>query len=131
MAYPYEFFDCIDDYQKPVDNIKKEGFFKKLKNGYPSDKEIERAMDIIKRFNIKNGGELTKIHLKSGVLLVICVFEKFINVSVNEFGINPLYLYSASLPGDTWQYGLKYTGINIQTFQDKDSIYLKIILEVV
>ena len=47
-----------------------------------------------------------------------CVFEKFIKVSVNEFDINPLYCIS--LLGFTWQCGLKYTGKNLQTFQDKD-----------
>ena len=31
LIYPYEFFNCIEDYQKPVDNIKKEDFFSKLK----------------------------------------------------------------------------------------------------
>ena len=31
LAYPYEFFNCIEDYQKPVDNLKKEYFFSKLK----------------------------------------------------------------------------------------------------
>ena len=41
-------------------------------------------------------------------------------VSVNEFGINPLYC--VSLPGYTWQCGLKYTGINLQTLQDTDLI---------
>ena len=30
-AYPYEFFNCIENYQKPVDNLKKEDFFSKLK----------------------------------------------------------------------------------------------------
>ena len=30
LAYPYEFFNCIEDYQKPVDNLKKEDFFGKL-----------------------------------------------------------------------------------------------------
>ena len=79
-------------------------------------------MDIIKRFNIKNGEGLTEIYLKSDVLLLACVFEKFIKVSVNEFGINPLYC--VSLPGYTWQCGLKYTGINLQTLQDKDMILL-------
>ena len=34
-------------------------------------------------------------------------------VSVNEFDIN--LLYCVSLPGYTWQCGLKYTGINLQT----------------
>ena len=79
-------------------------------------------MDIIRRFNIKNGEELTQIYLKSDVLLLACVFEKFIKVSVNEFDINPLYC--VSLPGYTWQCGLKYTGINLQTLQDKDMILL-------
>ena len=92
-----------------------------MKNDYPSDEEIERTKEIIKRFNIKNG-ELTQIYLKSDVLLLDCVFEKFVKVSVNELGINPLYC--VSLPGYTWQCGLKYTGINLQTLQDKDMILL-------
>ena len=58
--------------------------------------------------------------MKSDVILLVCVFEKVIKVSVNKYGINPLYC--VSLPGYTWQCGLKYTGINLQTFQDKDSI---------
>ena len=58
--------------------------------------------------------------MKSDVLLLACVFEKFINISVNEYGINPLYC--VSLPRFTWQCGLKYTGINSQTLQDKDMI---------
>ena len=122
LAYPYDYFNSIDDYQKPVDNLKKENFFSKLKNDYPSDKEIERTMDNIKKFNIKNAEELTEIYLKSDVFLLTCVFENFIKVSVNEFGNNPLYC--VSLPGYTWQCGLKYTGINLQTLQDKDMILL-------
>ena len=122
LAYPYEYFNSIDDYQKPVDNLKKEHFFSKLKNKCPDDGEIKRTKEIIEKFNIKNGEELTEIYLKSDVLLLTCVFEKFIKVSVNEFDINPLYC--VSLPGYTWQCGLKYTGINLQTLQDKDMILL-------
>ena len=122
LAYPYEYFNSIDDYQKPVDNLKKEHFFSKLKNKCPDDDEIERTMNIIEKFNIKNGEVLTQIYLKSDVLLLACVFEKFIKVSINEFKINPLYC--VSLPGYTWQCGLKYTGINLQTLQDKDMILL-------
>ena len=122
LAYPYEYFNGIEDYQKPVDNLENKNFFSKLKNECPDDEEIKRTMDIIKRFNIKNGEEITEIYLKSDVLLLACVFEKFIKVSVNEFGINPLYC--VSLPGYTWQCGLKYTGINLQTLQEKDMILL-------
>ena len=122
LAYPYEYFNSIDDYQKPVDNLEKKDFFSKLKNKCPDDDEIERTMDIIRRFDIKNGVELTEVYLKSDVLLLTCVFEKFIKISVEEYKINPLYF--VSLPGYTWQCGLKYTGINLQTLQDKDMILL-------
>ena len=50
------------------------------------------------------------------------MFEKFVKVSVNQFGINPLYC--VSLPGYIWQCGLKCTGVNLQTLQDKDMILL-------
>ena len=80
LAYPCENFNSIDDYQKPVNNLKKEHFFSKLKNGYPNDEEIQRTKDIIEKFNIKNGEELTEIYLKSDVLLLACVFETFIKV---------------------------------------------------
>ena len=122
LAYPYEYFNSIDDYQKPVNNLKKEHFFSKLKNKCPDDEEIERTMDIIERFNIKNGEESTEIYLRSDVLLLACVFEKFIKISVNQYDINPLYC--VSLPGYTWQCGLKNTGIKLQTLQDKDMILL-------
>ena len=71
LAYPYEFFNCIEDCQKPVNNLKKVDFFSKLKNKCPDDEEIERTKQIIKIFDIKNGEELTEIYLKSGV------FENF------------------------------------------------------
>ena len=79
-------------------------------------------MDNFKKFNIKNGEELTKFYLKSDFLILTCKFEKFIKVSVNEFGSNPLYC--VSLPGYTWQCGLKYTVINLKIRQDKDMILL-------
>ena len=36
-AYPYQYFNSIDEYKKPVDNLKKEDFFSKLKNKCPND----------------------------------------------------------------------------------------------
>ena len=49
------------------------------------------------------------LYLKSDVLLLTCVFEKFIKVSVKEFGINPLYC--VSLPGYTRECCLKNIGL--------------------
>ena len=122
VAYPYQYFNSIDDYKKPVNDLKKEDFFSKLKNDYPDDDEIERTREIIKLFNIKNGEELTKLYCKSDVILLADVFERFIKVSTEEYKINPLYC--VSLPGYTYQCALKYTDIKLQTLQDKDLILL-------
>ena len=122
LAYPYEYFNSIEDYQKPVLNLKKEDFFSKLKNKCPNDEDIQRTKEIIEIFSIKNGKELTELYLKSDVILLADIFEKIIKISVEEYGINPLYC--VSLPGYTWQCGLKYTGKNLQTLQDKDMILL-------
>ena len=77
IAYPYGNFNSLDDYQKPVDNLKKQDFFSKIKNKCPDDKETERTKEIIKLFNIKNGEELTQLFLKSDVLLLACVINMF------------------------------------------------------
>ena len=122
LAYPYEYFNSIDDYKKPVHNLENKDFFSKLKNKCLDDNEIDRTREIIKKFNIKNGKELTQLYLKSDVILLADVFEKFIKISVEEYGINPLYC--VSLPGYTWQCGMKYTDIKLQTLQDKDMILL-------
>ena len=123
LAHPYEYFNNIDDYEKPVGNLKKEDFFSKLKTSYPDDEEIERNKEIIKLFNIKDGEELTKLYCKSDVILLADVFEKFKKVSNEKYGINPIYC--VSLPGCTYQCALNYTDIKLQTLQDKDLILLK------
>ena len=41
LAYPYEYFNSIDDFKKPVDILNKKDFFIKLKNKRPGDEEIQ------------------------------------------------------------------------------------------
>ena len=122
LPCPYEYFNSIDDYKKPVNNLKKEDFFSKLKNDYPDDEETERTKEIIKLFNIEDGEELTKLYCKSDVILLADVFEKFVKVSTKEYRINPLYC--VGLPGYTYQCALKYTDIKLQTLQGMDLILL-------
>ena len=122
LAYPYQYFNSIDDYKKPFDSFKKEDFFSKLKNECPDDEEIERTREIINLFDFKNGEELTKLYCKSDGILIADVIEKFVEVSFEEYSINPLYC--VSLPGYTYQCALKYTDIKLQTLQDEDLILL-------
>ena len=47
-AYPYEYFNSIEDYQKPVDNLKKEDFFSKLKNKCLMMKKFKEQWNMLK-----------------------------------------------------------------------------------
>ena len=93
-----------------------------MKNDYPDDIEIERTNKIIQTFNNKNGEQLTQLYLKSDVILLTDIFEIFFRVSYKQFKINPLYC--VGFPGFTWECGLKYPNIKLQTLQDKDLILL-------
>ena len=123
LAYTYEDFNTIDDYQKPVNDLKKEDFFNKLTNDYADDSEIERTIQIIKFFDTTNGEQLTKLYMKTYIILLADVFEELINVSIKEVGIN--HLYCVSSPAYTYQGALKYSDMKLQTLQDEEMILLK------
>ena len=78
LAYPYEYFKNLEGYDKKICNLTKQDYFIKIKNDYPDDIEIGRSIKIIQTFNIKNGKELTQLYLKSDVVFLADVFEKFI-----------------------------------------------------
>ena len=108
--------------------MKNKDFISKLKNDYPDEEEIERTKRIMELLEIKNGEDSRNFYLRSTINLLAFAFEKFIKISINHFDINPLYC--VSLFGYNWPGGLNYTGIFLQTFQDKDKILLlKLILE--
>ena len=121
-SYPYEYINCINDYEKAVVILEKEDFLSKLRNKGPYDIEIEGTKKIVNLFHFGNGGQLTKLNFKNDVVLLTYVFEKVMKVSNNEFDLNPLYC--VSVPGFTSQNGLKYTIFTLQTLQDKHLILL-------
>ena len=121
LAYPYEFYKTLEDYENSIDELLKAGneaYFSKTKNKIPDMEEINRTNEIIKLFNIKNGRELTELYCKADVILLADIFEKFIKVSITEFGINPLY--HISLPGTTWSNGLRYTKVELELIKNVD-----------
>ena len=79
----------------------------KLKQESPPDEKINRTQEIIGKFNIKNGQDLTMLYLKMDDLQLVDVFENFVEKSALMYGNNPLYSYSA--PGYTWKAGWKLT----------------------
>ena len=60
----------------------KDKFYSSLKRRGISDKDYERAREVYNVFNIKNLGEYHDLYLKTDVLLLCNVFEKFISICV-------------------------------------------------
>ena len=121
LAYPYEFYETLEDYEEPIEEVINYGsgaYFSKTKNKIPDPEEIDRTNEIIKLFNIKNGRELTELYNKADVILLADLFEKFIEISISNFGINPLY--HISLPGTTWSNGLRYTRVELELIKNVD-----------
>ena len=120
LADPYEYLK-LSHFQEPL-NLKKENFWSTQKQAYPSDEEINRTQEIIKKFNVKNGQELTMLYLKMDVLQLADVFEHFVEKATLEYSINPSY--SGSLPSYTWKAGLKITKIKLDFIKDKELLLL-------
>ena len=93
-------------------------FFNSLKDCYISDEEYFRAINVWKVFNIKNLGEYHDLYLKTDVLLLCDVSEKFIDVCLKDYGLDPCHYFSS--PGISWDAMLKMAGIKLEKMHDID-----------
>ena len=69
-------------------------------------------------FGIKNLGEYHDLYLKTDVLLLCDVFEKFIGVSLDYYGLDPCHYINS--PGLSWDAMLKFTGVELEKIADID-----------
>ena len=70
---------------------------------------------------MEDGQELTMFSLRSDVLILADIFENFVQISLKENDITPLFSYS--LAGYTRKAGLKHTGAVIDTIRSKHLLF--------
>ena len=93
--YPYEYFTSFKKFEETnVPDI--DGFFSSLKDCEISEKKYQRACNVWKVFEIQNVGEYHDLYLKTDVLLLRDVFEKFISVCLKYYGLDPCHYFSSS-----------------------------------
>ena len=114
LAYPYEYFNPTNFDSKL--HLKRKDFWSTLKQNYPKQNEIDRTFEIIKKYNLKSGRELTLMYNLLDVLLLADIFENFIKKCLEYYKINPLYSYSA--PGFTWKAFFKFSNTRIDYIKD-------------
>ena len=71
----------------------KDCFFNSLKDCCVTDKEYQRTCNVWKVYNIKNLGEYHGLYLKTDVLLLCDVPEKFINVCLKDYDLDPCHYF--------------------------------------
>ena len=97
--YPYAYFNSFKRFKEgKLPDIDKS--FSSVKHCGINEKEYQRACDVLEVFKIKNLGEYHDLYLKTDLLLLCDVFEKFIGVCMKDYGLDPCHYFSS--PGLSW-----------------------------
>ena len=108
--YPFEYMNSFKKFNE-TKLPSKNKFFSSLRDKNISEKDYEKAENIWNTFKTKTLGEYHDLYLKTDVLLLCDVFEKFIKTCLNYYGLDPCHFSS---PGLSWDAMLKMTGIELE-----------------
>ena len=116
-VYPYEYMDGFNKLGK-ASLPPKSKFFSKLNNEDISDADYERAQNVWNVFNMKTMRDYHDLYLKTDVLLLTDVMENFRKVCKRNYGLDPMWYYTA--PGLAWDAALKLTEVELELISDPD-----------
>ena len=97
-VYPYEYMDSWEKFNETVLPPKK-AFYSNLSIEDISDEDYAHAQKVSDVFEIKNLGEYHDLYVQSDTLLLADVYEKFRNMCLEKYQLDPVYFVSA--PGLT------------------------------
>ena len=119
--YPYDYMDNIEKLKDPKPPPQK-AFYSKLTGEGISNINYYHVLKVWRTFKMKNFKEYLELYNKTDVLLLADVFEKFRDICLKNYGLDPVYYYTA--PGLAWDACLKMTGINLQLLSDVDMLLM-------
>ena len=131
-AYPYEYMNNFERFNEEKLPARKYFFSStkkgkidndgKISDGHVSIKDYLVCEKIWDKFEMKNMGDYHDHYLKKDVLLLTCVFEKFIKTCSEFYGLDPRHYISSA--GVNWDAMLRTTGIELEKISDIDKYYL-------
>ena len=116
--YPYGYVDSFEKFSGDKLPDRSE-FFSSLKDECIGEKGYLHAINVWNAFKINKMGDNHDIYLKTDVLLLADVFEKFINTCRNTleyYGLDPFHYFNRR--GLSWGAMLKMTGIELELLSD-------------
>ena len=116
-VYPYESMVSFKKFfeDKSPEKFK---FFNSLKDECISEKDYLYAIDVWSVFKMNTKGDYHDLYLKTDVLLLADVFDKFINTCLDYYGSAPFHYFSNSRL--SWNAIIKMTGIKLDLISDND-----------
>ena len=118
-VYPYDYvsdFSVLAETQLPP----KEAFYSKLDDKDISEEDYQHAINVWNTFNCKTIRDYHDLYLKTDVLLLADVFEKFRKTCMEHYDLDPAHFFTS--PGLAWEACLKETGQELQLLTDYDML---------
>jgi hypothetical protein len=115
-VYPYDYMNStsrMTETQLPP----KEQFYSKLNEEHISDADYTHAQEVWVAFGCETMADYARLYCKSDVLQLADVWENFVQLGLEAFGLDPSYY--VSLPGYSWDAMLKTTKVDIPLLTDK------------
>ena len=126
-AYPYEYMNSFERFKEKKMPARKYFFSStkkrkivddgKKSDGHVSVKNYLMCKKIWDKFDIKDMEDYHNHYLKKDVLLLVGVFEKFIDTCLKFYRLDPCHYFSS--PGLSWDAMLKMTGSKIRKNIDR------------
>lgn len=116
-VYPYEYVDSIDRFSE-VQLPPISAFYSSLTREGISDEDYSHAQSVWDSFGCKTLGDYHDLYLKTDVLLLADVFEKFRDTAMQHYGLDPAHYLGA--PGLSWDALLKKTKVRLELLTDID-----------
>ena len=93
-VYPYEYINSFKKFSEDKLSDRCE-FYSSLKNECISEKDHSHAINVWNPLKNKTTGDYHDLYLKTDVLLLTNVFEKFINTCLEYYGLDPCHYFSS------------------------------------
>ena len=119
--FPYDYMDSIEklkDTKPPPQKV----FYSKLTGKGINNYNYNHVLNVWKTWNMKTFKEYLELYNVTDVLLLADVFENFRNICLKNYGLDPVYYYTA--PGLAWDAMLKMTKINLELLSDVDKLLM-------
>ena len=119
--FPYEYMDSIEKL-KDTKPPPQKAFYSKLTGKGINNYNYNHVLNVWKTWNMKTFKEYLELYNITDVLLLADVFENFRDICLKNYGLDPVYYYTA--PGLAWDAMLKMTKINLELLSDIDKLLM-------